>query len=301
MADSKKLRHFVVLAECGNFSDAAEKLYLSQPALTRSIQNLEQGLNLQLFDRSQRTIKLTQAGSGLLKYARAVLQDIDNLRAEAERINNLESGRVVIGSGPLPAEHICATACAAMLNTYPQINLVLRVDDPLILIKHLMEGKIDVAVVDIRAVQHEPDISFEPLPVLPALTVVRNGHPLLQFDTVDAKLIRQYPLATISLLAKEILSAALGLLPNQSGELFAFECNSVQLMLHTLKNSDAVGFLLNANVQDAINRGELSVVNFDKINHKVHSQYGIATYKPRLNSLAVDKFISVTKEIAVLS
>ncbi|MDX5408230.1 MAG: LysR family transcriptional regulator [Chromatiaceae bacterium] len=301
MADSKKLKHFVVLAECGNFSDAAEKLYLSQPALTRSIQNLEQSLDLQLFDRSQRSIKLTRAGSGLLKYARVVLQDIDNLHTEAQKINNLESGRVVIGSGPLPAEHICAAACAKMLNTYPQIRLALRVDDPLVLIKRLIEGQIDLAVVDVRAVQQYADIAFEPLPVVPALTVVRNGHPLLQFDTVDAKLIRQYPLATISLLAKEILSAALDLLPNQSGELFSFECNSVQLMLHTLKNSDAVGFLLNANVQDAISRGELGVVNFDKINHKVHSQYGIATYKPRLNSLAVDKFISVTKEIAVLS
>ena len=298
MADSKKLRHFVVLADCGNFSDAAEKLYLSQPALTRSIQNLEQSLDLQLFDRSQRSIKLTPAGRLLLTHARGVLQDIDNLHTEAERINQLELGHLNVGTGPFPAEHICATACARMLNAYPGITIKLQVEEPTLLQKKLIEGDMDVIVVDKRAVQSHPDIHFEPLPAESAITVVRHDHPLLKLGKLDANLIQKYPLATISQLAKEVVSEALGILPEQKKQLFSFECNSVQLMIHTVKNSNAIGFLLYTNVKEAILNGELCVLDFEKINHKIHSQYGIATYKPRLNSLAVDKLISVIREIA---
>ena len=82
----RNLRHFLTLAEALNYRIAAERLHLTQPALSRSITALERGLGVRLFDRDKRHVTLTAEGAELLERAREVLCDTDRLAAAAGAI-----------------------------------------------------------------------------------------------------------------------------------------------------------------------------------------------------------------------
>ncbi|WP_062063226.1 LysR family transcriptional regulator [Cellvibrio sp. OA-2007] len=298
MVDPRKIKHFVTLARIGNFNEAAEVLHISQPALTRSIQNLEESLDVILIDRSQRAIKLTAAGNHLLSYSQKALMELRNIRAEAARIKGLDAGSLKIGTGPLPADHIGANTCAQFLSLHPNIKVTLVVDEPMKLMEQLVQGNLDVIIVDMRAVTHSPDILFEPLPKLPGATIARTGHPLAGKPALDTAHILQFPLATISPIATQVIGTAMGLNAQQAQDAFSFNCNNTQLMATCLKQSNAIGFLLKANIAADVKRGELTVLDYELVNGRFYNEYGICTYKPRLNSLATDAFIDITKELA---
>jgi len=299
MVESKKLKHFITLAKLGNFNEAAEVLHITQPALTRSIQSLETSLDVALFDRSQRAIKLTDAGSYLLNHAQAVMLDLENLSAAADRLRSLKAGKLVIGTGPLPADHIGAKACARFLSDYPDIHVRLVVDEPHNMVPKMINNEIDLMISDPRAILDFTDLIIDPLPAVPAVTVARMGHPLSHKQHLTFDNIRAYPCATISTLISQAIANAVNISdPREIADVFSYECNSVQLLLTTLKHSDAIGILLSSNIQEELKRNEVCVLDVPDINRKVYSGYGVVTYKPRLMSLAAEKFIEVVKHVA---
>ncbi len=298
MIDSKKLRHFVALAKVGNFNAAAKALHLSQPALSRSIQSLEQELDTTLFDRSQRAIKLTPAGEHLLKYAQSVIQNLYNLSIEASRLNSLETGSLKIGTGPLPADHIAAKACAEFLKQHPKISLRLRVDEPSNLEAQLIQGDIDVLIADPRALHNTEELKFEILPSFPAVMVARAGHPLAKKKQISATDLAKFPLASISNATAKVVSEYLDLKQKNKKQPFSYECNSVQLMLTTIKHSDAIATLLSCNILNGQAQNEFCVLNVPAIDHKIFSEYSIVTYKPRSLSLAAEAFIGIVRGIS---
>jgi DNA-binding transcriptional LysR family regulator len=292
--DIKKLKHFVEIANTGSFNQAAEKLHISQPALTRSIQALERSLGLGLFDRSQRYIKLTAAGQRLLQHAQKSLLEVENLAEQARRLKTLQAGLLSVGIGPLPADTIGAKACGQFLHRYPNIKLSMVVDDPATLTHRLISGAIDVMIVDERTIKDQSEFSFQPLRSQPAVAVARSEHPLAGVLNVGRESFIEYPLATISYLAEDIVAKALGVKP---AEIFTYNCNSVSLLLKTLEHCDAIGFLLASHILPDVSAGKHVVIDFKGFNEKVRSKVGICTYLPRLNSLALDAFIAIVKEV----
>lgn len=299
MIDSKKLRHFKTVAEEGNFNDAAVLLHLSQPALSRSIQSLEDSLKLKLFDRSQRAIKLTLAGQQLLKHACSVLLEIENIEREADKFNSLISGKLNIGTGPLPADHIAARACARFIEQYPNINISLQVEDPTYLAPKLVNGDIDILLADPRVIIDQKHLEFQPLPEVPAVLVARKGHPLASKMNVTLNELQQYPLGIISKLGKQIVGKALGISSQEDiNSLFSYECNSTQLLLTTVKFSDTISILMEDNVIEPISRNEVSLIDVPAISNHLTSQYAIVTFKPRLLSLAAEKYIEIVHQVS---
>lgn len=299
MIENKKLRHFITLASVGNFNTAAELLHISQPALSRSIQTLESQLKLALFDRNQRAIKLTDAGRHLLERAQTVLLDVENLTLEAERYLSLQAGKLVVGTGPLAADHIGARACALFLNQYPQMRLRLIVNEPHAIIASLVKGEVDLLISDPRGIPDTTDLLIQPLPPIPGVVVARHHHPLASRKRLAFQDLMKFPRATISQLMGQNLAKAVGLKePREIAAMFSYECNSVQLMLTTLMHSDAVGVLLTSNIQEELKRGDICILDVPAINYQAFSQYGITTYGPRLLSLAAEKFIEIVQGVA---
>lgn len=298
MVETKKLKHFVILAEIGNFNDAAVVLHISQPALSRSIQSLEENLQLKLFDRSQRAIRLTPAGVDLLEYARKVLLDLENLGLKAGRLKSLQDGRLVVGTGPLPADHIGAMACARFMTLYPNVRLSLVVDHPDKIVPQLKAGEVDVLLADPRGIQDLTDLALQPLPCYPVVTIGRTGHPLAARKALAFEDIQPYPLASISQIATKTVEKALGLTRDESSNLFVFDCNTVQPLVTILKNSDAIGILLSCNVDAEIAAGDLCILDVPAINDQLRSEYGVVTFQPRLHSFAAEEFIRIVHGIA---
>ncbi len=98
--DLKRIHYALALARELNFVRAAERLHLSQPALSRSIQTLEDELGLQLFDRDNRNVSVTRAGKVFLEQARRLAGQLHSLEQEMTLLRNGEIGEVVFGTGP---------------------------------------------------------------------------------------------------------------------------------------------------------------------------------------------------------
>ena len=97
MTDLRRLRYFVAVAETLHFGRAAARLNMSQPPLSRQIQQLEREMGTLLFRRSKRRVELTDAGSYLLDQARRMLAEAETLAARTRRVESGEAGRLTLG------------------------------------------------------------------------------------------------------------------------------------------------------------------------------------------------------------
>ncbi|WP_173923029.1 LysR family transcriptional regulator [Agromyces sp. Marseille-P2726] len=143
----EQLRSFVEVARFGNFSRAAEELYLAQPSLSRQIAALERDLGAELFHRARGGSTLTAAGEVLLPLARRMLADAESVRRELAELAGLERGRVRIGATPTLSISLAAEALSEFHREHPGIELHLSEQGSRRLLDELGSGELDLALV----------------------------------------------------------------------------------------------------------------------------------------------------------
>jgi DNA-binding transcriptional LysR family regulator len=121
--DSNRLRHFVAVVDHGGFTAAAHEVYVSQPALSLAVKELEAELGVVLFTRSGRRVRLTPAGAALLEPARQVLRDLETGQAAVEAVAGLKAGNVTIASLPTLAADPVARLVGAFRRRYPGVRI----------------------------------------------------------------------------------------------------------------------------------------------------------------------------------
>lgn len=119
----KQLEYILKVAECQNITKAAEKLYMSQPALSSFIQKTETELNTKIFDRTTTPITLTQAGEIYVKTARKILALHDNLQNDIKDLNNCREGIIKIGLSDMRATSILPYLLPLFKRLYPNITI----------------------------------------------------------------------------------------------------------------------------------------------------------------------------------
>ncbi|MFF1553312.1 LysR substrate-binding domain-containing protein [Rhodococcus erythropolis] len=119
---TRRLRHFVAVAEALNFTRAAERLYVSQQGLSRSIADLENDVGVPLLDRTTRTVELTDAGTAFLRAARQALEVLDAGAAEARRAHSRMSGALRIGFFAASALELTPLIIAEFRARHPSIS-----------------------------------------------------------------------------------------------------------------------------------------------------------------------------------
>lgn len=146
-AHLRDLRWFVAVAEEMSFTRAAERVFVSQPALSKRIRRLERDLGTPLLTRGHRSVALTRAGEALLPRAAAILADWDAARRELLAAAREAGGEIVVGLQTAVGRGISARAAPAMARTHPGVRLSLRSvrwDDPT---AGLADGSSDLAIV----------------------------------------------------------------------------------------------------------------------------------------------------------
>ncbi|KZE94701.1 HTH-type transcriptional regulator CynR [Agromyces sp. NDB4Y10] len=143
----EQLRSFVEVARFGNFTRAAEELYLSQPSLSRQIAALEQSLGAELFHRARGGSTLTVAGESLLPLARRMLADAESVRRELAELAGLERGRVRLGATPTLCISLVAEVLSAFHAEHPGIELHLSEQGSRGLLDELGSGELDLALI----------------------------------------------------------------------------------------------------------------------------------------------------------
>ncbi|MBF6417660.1 LysR family transcriptional regulator [Nocardia farcinica] len=187
-----QLTAFVAVAEELHFGRAAERLRMTQPPLSRQIQLLEKDLGAELFDRSNRSVKLTRAGRAFLVDARRLLQQAERASLAVRRVSAGTGGVVRLGftgasvhSG-LP--RVLATARAAL----PEVDLELRELVTMDQVEALSEGSLDLGMV--RPPITRPDLTTRPFLREGLVVALPAEHRLAGADTVDVRALHGEPL-----------------------------------------------------------------------------------------------------------
>lgn len=141
--DIVKLKTFLILCECGSFSETAELLYCSQPAVSKQIKSLEEDLNVPLFNRMRKNISLTLQGEHFKDYAEEIVRLYENSKEHIRQLEDLKEGRLFFGSTNFIGVHILPHYLKEFQNHYPAIepNLVIASSQKLFnqLEKHKIE------------------------------------------------------------------------------------------------------------------------------------------------------------------
>ena len=135
-----------------NFSQAAKKLYLSQPSLSLTIKKFEQEIGIQIFDRSTTPIQLTEAGKIYMDGVQQILAIKNNLDAFVDDYNALKTGHLILGAPQMFASYLLPTLISQFLNRFPDIKISLEEAGFLTLHEMMMDGEIDLLV----SVGHHP-------------------------------------------------------------------------------------------------------------------------------------------------
>ena len=195
-----QLRHFLALAETGSFSRAAAKVFLTQPALSRSIAALEDELAVPLLDRVGRRIELTPFGLATLERARQLLFDAQDLRVAAQQMSGGVAGTLRIGMGSGPGAMLMTPLLLKMGREQPQVKLEVTRSNTELLVQALRERRLDAIVVDARSLRPSADLKTELMRDMKGAFMVRKGHPLLRMrGPVSFESVQRYPLASTPL------------------------------------------------------------------------------------------------------
>src|SRR5579872_7428588 len=147
MFDISLLRCFVTVAEEMHFGRAAERMNMSQPPFSRQIQILERILDVQLLERTSRSVKLTPAGQSFLPEARHILQLLDNATLLAKRIALGKTGSLKIGFTAMTAIGILPRLVTGFRETFPHAELLLQEANSADQLRKLHSLEIDIAIV----------------------------------------------------------------------------------------------------------------------------------------------------------
>lgn len=198
--NSRQLQYAIALSELLNFSQVAEKLSISQPALSKQILSLENELGVKLFDRSTNPLTITPAGQHFIRHAQDLLFKEDQLLRTMEQFKSGDAGQLVIGVTPFRSSYMISEMVKEFRKTYPHIQIKLQEAGSDLLRKEAAEGKYDFAVVNLP-------VDESTLDVIPlesdrlALVIPQEYRHLISIETdckeIDFGLCRDLPFVVV--------------------------------------------------------------------------------------------------------
>jgi DNA-binding transcriptional LysR family regulator len=239
--DLRRLQHVVALAEEANFRRAAERVHLSQPAFSRSIQAAERELGLKLFDRGSLEARCTPAGLFFIERARSLLQFSDRLERDLAMFRDREVGEVTFGTGPFPAATLVPAAISEMRKRYPHVTVKVRLGNSSELLECIRRQEHEFFVANARRVPRTGEFEVLTLGRIRGGLYVRSDHPLL-----TRKGWRMHDLLACGIgtgkLPQDVsqhFAKAVGL-PEGTRMPVAVECDDVRLLTRVALASDTV-------------------------------------------------------------
>jgi DNA-binding transcriptional LysR family regulator len=180
-----KTRQLMLLAameEEGNVRRAADVLGMTQPAASRLLKELEDVLEVRLFDRTPHGMHATLYGEVMIRHARMVLSNLDQAHDEISALRAGLAGQVQIGAIAAAAATMVPLAIARVKALYPQLQIWLQVETSDVMLPLVAEGHLDIMIGRVleRQGQFKNAVRYEPIAEEPLCVVVRPGHPLEQ-------------------------------------------------------------------------------------------------------------------------
>ena len=175
--DIASLRAFLAVADAGSFSQAAERLFLTQPAVSKRIATLESELDARLFDRIGRTVSLTEAGRALQPRARTILVEIEDSVRAISNLSGEVHGTLRFATSHHIGLHRLPPALKTFTQQHPDVQLDIRFMDSEAACVAVEHGGLELAIVTLPP-DPSPNLSLNPVWEDPLGIVVSREHPL---------------------------------------------------------------------------------------------------------------------------
>ena len=183
MINLNQLRAFYFVAQYGSYTIAAEKLFISQPAVTAQIKLFEKYHDLNLFKRKGRKLILTHTGKILFEKARLIFEIEDEVENTLNQVKGLNLGLLEIGCTKAYAKHIMPSILSVYHKAYPNIKIILEEGSSMAMINNLLEFKNEVVVV--AQIDVSPQIQFIPFSREEIVIILPVNHPLTRKKKVE--------------------------------------------------------------------------------------------------------------------
>lgn len=288
--DIAALQSFLAVAETGSFSRAAERVFLTQPAVSKRIAALENQLGTRLFDRIGKRVQLTPAGTALYERARRVLRELDDVKRSIADLSGTIAGELRLATSHHIGLHRLPDPLRRFHAAYPQVRLDLRFMDSEQACNEVARGEIELAIVTLPPKLEAPlqadAVWDDPLDI-----VVARHHPLARAHGVQIKDLAGYPaiLPGPGTYTREIILKALGSWRDK------IEIGMATNYLEVLKMLASIGLGWSALPRTMIDDA-LSVVQIK--NMKIDRTLGIVTHAARTLSNAAQALIRTVHETA---
>ncbi|HDZ48818.1 hypothetical protein LCGC14_0074140 [marine sediment metagenome] len=249
----KHLRLFEYIdavVRAGSIRRASETLYITPSALDRRIQQVEEELGTQIFERHAKGMRLTAAGEIFLDYVRRHMADLDRVRSEIEGLKGLRKGHVAIVASQALALKFLPEQIRLFRSRYPGVSFSVRIADRGEALKSLIAFEADLAVVVF------PKMSSEVMQLImvaqPVVALMSALHPLAAQPTVRLSECLNYPLVLpdASLGVRELLQPILIRRTNKAQ--ISAETNSFELMRGLLQDQRSIGFQIAIGTPDSL-------------------------------------------------
>lgn len=190
LVDIRQIEYFTEVAKHLSFTKAASTLHVSQPSISKAIQNLEAELGVPLFYRSSKQLELTDAGKAVLANAQHVLAAFKNLRSELTDLMELKKGEIRIGIPPIVGVEFFSKLISLYKEKHPYIEIKLTEVGTKKIRQGVEEGELDIGLICNLCV---PNDQLQTISILkdPLMLIVHKDHPLAELPTVDMSMLER--------------------------------------------------------------------------------------------------------------
>jgi DNA-binding transcriptional LysR family regulator len=257
----RQLTNLVAVADAGSITRAARALNVSQPALTKSIRDLERSVGSPLFIREPRGVAPTESGDSLIARARSIAAELNRARADLDALRGGAAGHVAVGASPVIAADLAPRALARLLADTPGLSVAITEGANRSLLPMLRMGDLDFVVGPLSGEGPQPGLTEEFLYYNELAIIARAGHPLsgaveLTFRDIQGAAWILPPRTVAPRMQFDNGFRAAGLKPPQT----AVETTAIACVKQLLLQTDRLTVLPPQLVRQEVELGQISVL-----------------------------------------
>jgi DNA-binding transcriptional LysR family regulator len=289
------MRHLLSLDAFRHFGRAASALGISQPALTKSLQRLEEEVGAKLFERTRARVVPTALGQEILDRSRHLVAEADELQQWLHARNSQQTGRVAIGLGPAMSESWVTDAIAQFADSNSDVQVTVRLDHWQQLLQWLLDDCLEFYVADTGHAMGDPRFEIHPLPPQKLIWFSRAGHPLADRPCqISRAELLCYPLATPKMPPWAVEWLQAGLADSQHAcdrrHWPAIECESYATLKRVVLASQCVSAALESTLEKEVRDGTIAILDIDAPELMTHA--GIVRRQDRTLSPAAARLMA---------
>lgn len=286
------LHVFITVAEQKNLTRAAEKLFITQSAVSQNIKLLEEHFNSKLLDRTNKRIQLTKSGEILYLHAKQIMKQYSLAGRMIDELKEGVSGPLTIGSGFTFGEYLLPTIISAFILQHPKINPKITIKNSIRIANQVKQKQLDIGIIEREMFDDElltvPFAEDDMVVIVPKDFPLDNGSEITVSELADLTwIIRESGSGTRQV--TDTMFARTQLAPKK-----LLEFGSTQVIKETVKKGIGISFMSKVSVKDEIDRGVMKALTIDT--YKDSRTFYYVTNKSQHATKALELFIQQIRE-----